>query len=235
MICSFPRQSDSWVFDGLYRAGRDRARGRAAGQPRRADARRRRRHRRVLLPDRRRHAAGRGQGDRARSTAGSYVLEYPIQGDVALIRRHRGRPDGQPRLPQDRPQLRPGDGDRGDDDRSRRCAEVVEIGELDPEAVVTPGIYVDRVVPSAARPAHDVRATGEPTVEHLAADRSTATSWPPSSPATSRAGSFVNLGIGQPTTVADHLAAGLRRRPAHRERHARHGPAAASATRSTPT
>ena len=40
-----------------------RARGRAAGQPRRADARRRRRDRRVLRPDRRRYAARRGQGD----------------------------------------------------------------------------------------------------------------------------------------------------------------------------
>ena len=63
MVCSFPRQSDSWVFDGLYRDGQDRARGGAAGQPRRADARRRCRDRRVLLADRRRHAARRGQGD----------------------------------------------------------------------------------------------------------------------------------------------------------------------------
>ena len=57
---------------GLRRAlpaGQDRARAGAAGQPRRADAGRRRRHRRVLQPDRRRHAAGRGQGDPRRSTA----------------------------------------------------------------------------------------------------------------------------------------------------------------------
>ena len=69
IICSFPRQADSWVFDELYRAGQDRAGARAAGQPRRADPRGRRRHRRLLLPDRGRHAAGRGQGDAARSTA----------------------------------------------------------------------------------------------------------------------------------------------------------------------
>ena len=62
IICSFPRQSDSWVFDDLYRSGRHRARGGAPGQPRRADARRRCRHRRLLQPDRCRHAAGGGQG-----------------------------------------------------------------------------------------------------------------------------------------------------------------------------
>ena len=43
-----------------------------------------------------------------------YVLEYPIRGDYALIKAHRVGPDGQPRLPQDRPQLRAGDGDRRD-------------------------------------------------------------------------------------------------------------------------
>ena len=76
-----------------------------------------------------------------------YVLEYPIHGDVALIGAHAATA-GQPRLPQDRPQLRPGHGDRRRPSRSRRSTEVVELGELDPEAVVTPGIYVDRVVES---------------------------------------------------------------------------------------
>ena len=75
-----------------------------------------------------------------------YVLEYPIRGDVALIGAHRGRPDRQPRLPQDRPQLRAGDGDRGRAPRSSQVREVVPVGELDPEVVVTPGIYVDRVL-----------------------------------------------------------------------------------------
>ena len=71
MICSFPRQSDSYVFDGLYRGREDRARAGPAGQSRRADARGRRRHRRVLLPDRGRHSAGGGKGDKARSTGGT--------------------------------------------------------------------------------------------------------------------------------------------------------------------
>ena len=36
-------------------------------------------------------------------------------------------------------------------------------------------------------------------------------------------GSYVNLGIGQPTTVADFLTPESRRSTAHRERHAQHG------------
>ena len=63
MVCSFPRQTDSWVFDGLYRAGEIELevvpQGNLAERMRAAGAG----HRRVLLPDRRRHAARRGQGD----------------------------------------------------------------------------------------------------------------------------------------------------------------------------
>ena len=100
----------------------------------------------VLLPDRRRHPAGRGQGDprdrRPRATCWSTRIQRRRRADQAPT----GRPDGQPRLPQDRPQLRPGDGRRGDHHdrpglRGRRRS-----ASLDPEAVVTPGIYVDRVV-----------------------------------------------------------------------------------------
>ena len=81
---------------GLRRAlprRQDRARGGAAGQPRRADARGRGRHRRVLHPDRRRHAAGRGQGGSARIDGRDYVLEYPLtrrrRADQGAHRRHR--------------------------------------------------------------------------------------------------------------------------------------------------
>ena len=92
IICSFPRQADSWHFDAQYRAGeielelvpqgnlaeRIRAAGAGIGG--------------VLHADRLRHAAGRGQGGRARSTGAHYVLEYPIRADVALVAAQAGRP-----------------------------------------------------------------------------------------------------------------------------------------------
>ena len=144
MVCSFPRQSDSWVFDGLYREGRIELDVVPQGN----------------LAERMR-AAGAGigaffsptgvgtplaEGKETREIDGrTHVLEHPIRGDVALIGAHRA--------------------DRAGNLVYRKTArnfgpvmataattvvaqvhEVVEIGEIDPEVVVTPGIYVDRVV-----------------------------------------------------------------------------------------
>ena len=149
VICSFPRQADSHIFDGLYRSGKLELELTPQGN----------------LAERIR-AAGAGIGafftptgygtDLALNANGSpketreingkhYVLEYPIYGDVALIKAERG--------------------DRWGNLTYRMAArnfgpvmataskltvasvhEVVELGALDPEAIVTPGIYVHRVV-----------------------------------------------------------------------------------------
>ncbi len=144
VVCSFPRQHDSWVFDGLYRAGEIEL---------------------ELVPQgnlaERIRAAGAGigaffsptgvgtalaEGKEARTIGGrDYVLEYPIHADYALIGAWRA--------------------DRWGNLVYRKTArnfgpimataavvtvaqvdEVVPLGALDPEAVVTPGIFVDRVV-----------------------------------------------------------------------------------------
>lgn len=149
IICSFPRQADSWVFDELYRNGRIEL---------------------ELVPQgnlaERLRAAGAGVGaffsptgfgtDLAKLSNGtpketrvingkSYVLEYPIYGDVALIKAESG--------------------DRWGNLTYRKAArnfgpvmataakftvatvhQIVELGQLDPEAVVTPGIHVSRIV-----------------------------------------------------------------------------------------
>jgi 3-oxoadipate CoA-transferase alpha subunit len=144
IICSFPRQTDSWVFDGLYRAGEIELEVVPQGN----------------LAERMR-AAGAGigaffcptgygtllAGDRETRTIDgrNYVLEYPIHGDVALIKALRG--------------------DRWGNLVYRKTArnfgpvmamaarttiaevdEIVELGALDPEAVITPGIFVQRVI-----------------------------------------------------------------------------------------
>jgi len=149
IICSFPRQADSHVFDGLYRSGQIEL---------------------ELVPQgnlaERLRAAGAGIGafftptgygtELAKNPDGSpketrvingrpYVLEYPIHGDAALIKAERG--------------------DRWGNLTYRRAArnfgpvmataakrtiatvhEIVELGALDPEAIVTPGIHVSQVV-----------------------------------------------------------------------------------------
>ncbi|QBK03538.1 3-oxoacid CoA-transferase subunit A [Hylemonella gracilis] len=149
IICSFPRQADSHVFDGLYRDGKLEL---------------------ELVPQgnlaERMRAAGAGIGaffcptgygtEIAKNKDGSsketreingrhYVLEYPIHGDVALIKAEAG--------------------DRWGNLTYRMAArnfgpvmamaakqtiatvhEVKALGELDPEAIVTPGIFVSKVV-----------------------------------------------------------------------------------------
>ena len=144
VICSFPRQADSWHFDRLYRAGRIEL---------------------ELVPQgnlaERIRAAGAGiggfftatgygtelaKGKETRFIDGRWmVLESPIHADLALIKAERA--------------------DRWGNLTYRMTArnfgpimamaakvtvasvhEIVELGQLDPEAVVTPGLFVQRVV-----------------------------------------------------------------------------------------
>ena len=144
IICSFPRQVDSHVFDALYRSGKLEL---------------------ELVPQgnlaERIRAAGAGigaffcptafgtelaKGKETREIGGrQYVLEYPIHGDLALIKAEAG--------------------DRWGNLVYRKAArnfgpvmataarhtvasvhEIKELGELDPESVVTPGIFVSKIV-----------------------------------------------------------------------------------------
>lgn len=144
IVCSFPRQADSHVFDELYRSGKIEL---------------------ELVPQgnlaERIRAAGAGigaffcptafgtelaKGKETREIGGKqYVLEYPIHGDVALIKAEAG--------------------DRWGNLVYRKAARnfgpvmamaakqtiatvhrIVALGELDPESIVTPGIFVHRIV-----------------------------------------------------------------------------------------
>jgi 3-oxoadipate CoA-transferase alpha subunit len=143
IICSFPRQADSHVFDELYRSGKlelelvpqgnlaERIRAAGAGIG-------------AFFTPRLRHRAGRdGQGN-ARNQRPHYVLEYPIHGDVALIKAERGDRWGNLTYRMAArnfgPVMATAAKPRG------HVHEVVELGALDPEAIVTPGIYVSHVV-----------------------------------------------------------------------------------------
>ncbi|HWW07577.1 3-oxoacid CoA-transferase subunit A [Collimonas sp.] len=144
IICSFPRQADSQVFDGLYRAGelelelvpqgnlaeRIRAAGAGIGA--------------FFTPTG--YGTALAKGKETREINGKmYVLEHPIHADVALIKAERG--------------------DRWGNLTYRKTArnfgpimasaakltiasvhEIVELGSLDPESVITPGLFVHRVV-----------------------------------------------------------------------------------------
>ncbi|MFH8446027.1 3-oxoacid CoA-transferase subunit A [Streptomyces sp. NPDC018026] len=144
VICSFPRQADSWVFDGLYRAGKVELEVVPQGN----------------LAERIR-AAGAGigaffcptavgtllsEGKETREIDGhAYVLEYPIKGDVALIGAHRADRMGNLVYRKTARNFGPVMATAATTVIAQ-VREIVETGEIDPETVVTPGIYVDHVV-----------------------------------------------------------------------------------------
>jgi 3-oxoadipate CoA-transferase alpha subunit len=144
VVCSFPRQVDSHIFQGLFRAGKVEL---------------------ELVPQgnlaERIRAAGAGigafftptafgtplaEGKETRSINGRmYVLEHPIHADLALIKALKG--------------------DRWGNLVYRKAARnfgpvmataakktvvqvdrIVPLGELDPEVIVTPGIFVTHIV-----------------------------------------------------------------------------------------
>jgi 3-oxoadipate CoA-transferase, alpha subunit len=144
VICSFPRQADSQVFDALYRKGQIEL---------------------ELVPQgslaERIRAAGAGiagfytatgvgtelaHGKEIREIGGrKYVLELPIHGDLALIKAERGDRWGNLTYRKAARNFGP--------IMATACAltvasvdEVVELGDLNPEAIVTPGLYVHRIV-----------------------------------------------------------------------------------------
>ena len=144
LICSFPRQADSYVFDGLYRSGRLEL---------------------ELVPQgnlaERIRAAGAGIGafftptgygtplaegkETRRINGRDYVLEYPIHADFALIKAQRGDRWGNLVYRKAARNFGPVMA------MAARCTvaqvdEVVPLGALDPEHIVTPGIFVHRVV-----------------------------------------------------------------------------------------
>jgi 3-oxoadipate CoA-transferase alpha subunit len=148
VICSFPRQTDSYVFDGLYRAGKVALEVVPQGN----------------LAERIR-AAGAGigaffcptgvgtplaEGKETRTIDGrEYVLEYPIRGDVALIGAHIGDTAGNLLYRKTARNFGPVMATAA----TLTIAEVsrvVNAGAIDPETVVTPGIFVDRILDLSA-------------------------------------------------------------------------------------
>lgn len=144
VVCSFPRQSDSYVFDELYRAGRVELEVVPQGN---------------LAERIRAGGAGIGgfytptgvgtllaEGKETRMIDGrTFVLESPIRGDVALIGAYRGDQLGNLVYRKTSRNFNPMMATAATLTIAS-VREIVAVGDLDPEAVVTPGIFVDRVV-----------------------------------------------------------------------------------------
>jgi 3-oxoadipate CoA-transferase, alpha subunit len=148
ILCSFPRQTDSWHFDALYRAGelelelvpqgtlaeRIRAAGAGIGA--------------FYTPTA--YGTRLAEGKETRRIDGrDFVLEYPIHADYALIKADRADRWGNLVYRKSARNFGPIMA------AAAKCTvvqvrETVELGTLDPEIIVTPGIFVKRVVKVAS-------------------------------------------------------------------------------------
>lgn len=150
IICSFPRQSDSWVFDELYHSGKIElelvpqgnlaCRIQAAGMGLGA----------VYTP------TGFGtllaEGKETRHIDGKdYVLEYPIKADFTLIKADCGDRWGNLVYRKSARNFGPIMA-MAADITIAQVSKTVALGELDPEHIITPGIFVQHVV--QVQPAH---------------------------------------------------------------------------------
>lgn len=144
IICSFPRQADSQVFDGLYRAGKLELelvpQGTLAERIRAAGA--------GIGGFFTRTAVGTplAEGKEIRTLDGQdYVFELPIKADVALIKAFKADRWGNLVYRKTARNFGPIMATAAKLTIAQ-VSEIVELGDLDPEAVVTPSLYVKRVV-----------------------------------------------------------------------------------------
>ena len=144
VVCSFPRQVDSFVFDKLYRDGklelelvpqgnlveRIRAAGAGIGA--------------FFTPTG--YGTPLAEGKETRIIDGrGYVLEYPIKADFALIKAFKGDRWGNLIYRKTARNFGPVMSTAAKVTVAQ-VEEIVPLGSLDPESIVTPGVFVDRVV-----------------------------------------------------------------------------------------
>lgn len=149
IVCSFPRSAGSVVFEELYAAGKIELELLPQG----------------TLSERMRCAAAGlggfyspvsvgtrlGQGKEVREIDGrTYVLEKPLRGDVALLKADRADRWGNLTYRKSARNFNPTMA-MAADLAIAQVSQIVDLGELDPELIVTPGIFIDRVIEIGAR------------------------------------------------------------------------------------
>jgi 3-oxoadipate CoA-transferase, alpha subunit len=144
VICSFPRTDDPRAFDAAYKAGRIELELVPQG---------------IISERMRCAAAGLGgfyspvgvgtklaEGKEVREIDGKrYVFEKPLRGDVALLRAHRADRWGNLAYRKSARNFNPVMA-MAAELTVVQTKQMVELGDIDPECVHTPGIFVDRVV-----------------------------------------------------------------------------------------
>lgn len=144
MICSFPKTNNSNVFEELYRQGKIElelvpqgnlaCRIQAAGAGLGA----------VFTPTG--YGTALAEGKETRQINGkNYVLEYPIEADFALISAHQADRWGNLTYRKTARNFGPIMA-KAAKTTIVQVKELFELGQLDPESIITPGIFVQHVI-----------------------------------------------------------------------------------------
>lgn len=135
------------------------------------------------------------------------LLERAIRGNIALVKGHRADPQGNVQFRLTSRNFNPIMA-KAADQVIVEVEEMVPVGQLDPESIHLPGIYVDHIL-YAPQHGYEKRIERITTLDSTIIASANRRVIAKRAAQELRDGMYVNLGIGIPTLVAEYIPSGM--------------------------